>query len=59
MTERIHCDLPSCAKSRPVDRPTMLPDPWLKVEPLDSYASTPTLHFCSAKHAAEALAEAE
>lgn len=58
MTEFLHCDLPECEKTHRTDGPSVLPDPWLKVEPLDggSYLTWSTHHYCSAEHAAEHLA---
>lgn len=57
MSTLIHCDREGCPQTRNEDVPRMLPDPWLKVEPIDG-GQGGVQHFCSARHAADQLAEA-
>jgi len=54
MSTLIHCDREGCPQTRKEDLPPMLPDPWLKVESIDGGKAQ---HFCSARHAADQLAE--
>lgn len=52
MSLMIHCDLKSCDKTRREDMPSMIPDPWLRVESLNGGR---VRHFCCEQHCAEGV----